>query len=63
MTSCLISSKNAELPADRPEKEFIEDPLKRGVGGCNSMSLPKGESLVDFSVGSDFLVAACLVLK
>ena len=46
MTSCLMSSRNMELPAvdgvDRPDRPELDCGLewKRGVGGWSSMSFP-----------------------
>lgn len=61
MTSCLISSRKFELPVERPEKEFLEEP-SRGVGGCNSIML-SAEGAVGFSVTVVLAESGFLALK
>lgn len=70
MTSCLMSSKNAELCVDRADNEFLEEPNLgvMGVGGCSSISDPGlaynalGFSIVRFA-GLSFFSAGAFALK
>ena len=52
MTSCLMSSRNMELPlllTDRPERLCGRELPKRGVGGCSSRSFALVRSEGGFS--------------